>query len=107
MNLTNYQLNVSITYSENTVLHTYDMTLSFDDQIALFEMGENDVIYYETTSTGMNAYTKQGDVYVMESVDQINDFSFYEVLEPDWFTKINNYYLLGNQHIANISGMLD
>jgi hypothetical protein len=105
--LTNYQLDVLISYTENTVEHSYEMTLNFDDQISMFEMGDDDITYYEKTATGMNAYIKQGDVYVMETVDQINEFSFYQELEPEWFTKINNYYILDIQYITNISSMLD
>ena len=104
--LTNYQMDVVITYSEHTIEYSYEMTLSFDDNIALFEMGENDITYYETTPTGTNAYIKQGDVFVLKPVDSVEGFSFYEDLDPSWFTKIGDYYLLGSQHIASISGML-
>ena len=100
--LTNYQIDVLITNGEDS----YEMTLSFDDQIALFEIGENDITYYETTSTGINEYTKQGDVFVMETVDQVEGFSFYEELDPTWFTKTGDYFLLGSQYISNISGMM-
>lgn len=100
--LTNYQMNVLITNGDDS----YEMTLSFDENIALFEMGENDVTYYETTSTGINEYIKQGDMYVIQSVDQIEGFSFYEELDPKWFTKTGDYFLLGSQHLSNISGML-
>lgn len=107
LSLTNYQLDVLISYTENTVEYSYEMILNFDDQISMFEMGDDDITYYEKTATGMNAYIKQGDTYVVETVDQINDFSFYQDLEPEWFTKINNYYILDIQYITNISGMLD
>lgn len=100
--LTNYQMNVLITNGDDS----YEMTLSFDENIALFEMGENDVTYYETTSTGINEYIKQGDMYVIQSVDQIEGFSFYEALDPKWFTKTGDYFLLGSQHLSNISGMI-
>lgn len=107
ISLTNYQMGVVISYSENTIEYTYEMTLSFDDNIALFEMGENDITYYETTSTGINAYMKQGDVFVLESIDEVNGFNIYEDLDPRWFTKMGDYYLLGSQHLASISGMLE
>lgn len=100
--LTNYQLVVLITNGDDS----YEMTLSFDDQLALFEMGENDVVYYETTTSGIKAYIKQGDLYVVETVDQIEAFSFYEELDPKWFTKTGDYFLLGSQHISTISGMI-
>lgn len=107
LNLTNYQMDVLISYTENTIEYTYEMTLSFDDDVVLFEMGENDITYYIKTTTGMNAYIKQGDNFVLETVDQMVSFNLYEDLEPSWFTKIGDYYLLGNQYVSNISGMLE
>jgi hypothetical protein len=107
LNLTNYQMDVLISYTENTIEHTYEMTLSFDDDVVLFEMGENDITYYIKTTTGINAYIKQGDAFVLETVDQMVSFNLYEDLEPSWFTKIGDYYLLGNQYVSNISGMLE
>lgn len=101
--LTNYQIDVLVEYSENTIEYAYEMTLSFDDQIALFEMGENDVVYYETTSTAINQYTKQGDTYVLEVIDQIDGYDFYENLDPTWFTKTNDVYLMGSQYLENIT----
>lgn len=107
LELTNYQLDVVISYTENTIEHSYEMTLSFDDDVSLFEMGENDITYYIKTTTGLDAYVKQGDTFVLESVDQMVSFNLYEDLEPSWFTKIGDYYLLGNQYVTNISGMLE
>jgi hypothetical protein len=107
LNLTNYQMDVLISYTENTIEYRYEMTLSFDDDVVLFEMGENDITYYIKTTTGMNAYIKQGDNFVLETVDQMVSFNLYEDLEPSWFTKIGDYYLLGNQYVSNISGMLE
>lgn len=107
LSLTNYQMDVLISYTENTIEYTYEMTLSFDDEVVLFEMGENDITYYIKTTTGMNAYIKQGDAFVLETVEQAVSFNFYEDLEPSWFTKIGDYYLLGNQYVSNISGMLE
>ena len=107
LSLTNYQMDVLISYTENTIEYTYEMTLSFDDDVVLFEMGENDITYYIKTATGMNAYIKQGDAFVLETVDQMVSFNLYEDLEPSWFTKIGDYYLLGNQYVSNISGMLE
>jgi hypothetical protein len=107
LDLTNYQLDVVISYTENTIEHSYEMTLSFDDNVSLFEMGENDITYYVKTTTGIDAYVKQGNTFVLESVDQMVSFNLYEDLEPSWFTKIGDNYLLGNQYITNISGMLE
>lgn len=106
INLTNYQMSVVISYTENTIEYSYQMILRFDENVALFEMGENDVVYYETTTTGTNAYIKQGVDFVLESTEPVEGFSFYEDLDPRWFTKLGDYYLLGSQHIASISGIL-
>ncbi len=105
--LTNYQIEVTITFSENVEEYIYQMTLSFDDQVALFEMGENDIVYYEYTTSGINQYTKQGDSFVMETVTLVNDFKFYQNLDPKWFTKTNDYYILGSQYLAQISPMIE
>jgi hypothetical protein len=101
--LTNYQIDVLIEYSEATIEYAYEMTLSFDHQIARFEMGEDDVVYYEITSDQINQYTKQGNTYALETVDQVNGYDFYQNLDPKWFSKIDDAYLLGSQYLENIT----
>jgi hypothetical protein len=103
--LSNYQLDVVINYSESTIEYNYEMTLSFADNLALFEM-EDDVVYYEYLETTMNQYTKQGDSYLLETVDKESGYGFYQLLEPQWFTKINDYYILGNQYLNEVTELI-
>lgn len=103
--LSNYQIDVLVNYSENTIEYNYEMTLSFDDNLALFEM-EDDIIYYEYLENSMNQYTKQGDSYLLETVDKESGYGFYQSLEPNWFTKIDNYYILGNQYLGEVTELI-
>lgn len=103
--LSNYQIDVLVNYSENTIEYNYEMTLSFDDNLALFEM-EDDIIYYEYLENSMNQYTKQGDSYLLESVDKESGYGFYQSLEPNWFTKLDNYYILGNQYLSEVTELI-
>ncbi len=105
--LTNYKINVLVTYSENALDYAYEMTLSFDDQVALFEMGDQDIVYYEFESTGINEYIKQGDAFVIKTVDEVQNYGFYQDLDPKWFTKIDEYYLMGSQYLSNITEMIE
>lgn len=103
--LSNYQIDVEVSYSENTIEYNYEMTLSFDDNLALFEM-ENDKVYYEYLENSMNQYTKQGDSYLLEVVDSDSGYGFYQLLEPNWFTKIDDYYILGNQYLSEVTELI-
>ena len=101
--LTNYQIDVVIAYSESAVDYTYEMTLIFDDHLSMFNMNDEDIVYYEKTATGINQYTKQGDVYAKEDVEQIETFDFYRSLDPKWFSKTGDVFILGSQYLTNIN----
>jgi hypothetical protein len=103
--LTNYQIDVLVNYSENTIEYNYEMTLSFDDNLALFEM-ENEVVYFEYLEDTMNQYMKQGDSYLLETVDKESGYGFYQLLDPHWFTKIDDYYILGNQYLSEVTELI-
>ncbi|BCR36841.1 hypothetical protein [Mariniplasma anaerobium] len=103
--LSNYQIDVEVYYSENTIEHNYEMTLSFDDNLALFEM-EDEMIYYEYLDNSMNQYMKQGDSYLLETIDKASGYGFYQSLEPSWFSKIDDYYLLGNQYLSEVTELI-
>jgi hypothetical protein len=103
--LSNYLIDVVVSYSENTIEYDYEMTLSFDDNLALFEM-EDEMIYYEYLENSMNQYIKQGDSYLLDSVDKVSGYGFYQLLEPNWFTKIDDYYILGNQYLDDVTELI-
>ncbi|MCD4827600.1 MAG: hypothetical protein K8Q99_07475 [Acholeplasmataceae bacterium] len=103
--LSNYKIEVVVEYSQNTIEYSYEMSLSFDDNLAMFEM-EDEKIYYESLETSVNQYTKQGNSYLLESVDQEMGYGFYQMLEASWFTKLNDYYILSNQYLDQVSELI-
>ena len=103
--LTNYQIDVLVEYSKNTIEYSYEMILKFDENISYFEI-DNEQIFYEQVSNSVNQYTKQGDSYVIKSVDQVDGYGFYQELEPSWFTKIDEEFLLGGQYLSSVTALI-
>lgn len=103
--LSNYSIEVLVEYSQNTVEYSYEMSLSFDDNLSMFEM-EDEKIYYEYLADSMNQYTKQGDSYLFENVDKEHGYGFYQMLEANWFTKLNDYYILNNQYLEQVTKLI-
>lgn len=101
--LENYQLLIKVTHRARFETFVYEMTLSFTENAALFEMDEQDVIYYEFTDTVINQYTKTGSTYVKEVVEKVDDFQSLNAYDFTWFTDMEDYYLLGSQHVSKIS----
>ncbi|MCK9235844.1 MAG: hypothetical protein WC225_01290 [Acholeplasmataceae bacterium] len=101
--LTNYQLLIKVTHRARFETLVYEMTLSFTENVTLFEMDEQDIVYYEFTDTVINQYTKTGNTYLKEVVDEIDDFQSLNTYDFTWFTDMDDYYLLGSQHVSKVS----
>lgn len=103
--LSNYQLDVLVSYSSEAIEYSYDMVLSFDDDLSLFEM-EDEIIYYQKDGIKINQYTKQGNAYLLEVVDETKGYGFYQSLDPKWFTKIDTYYLLNAANLSEVTKLI-
>lgn len=103
--LLNYQISVSIVYIEEEVEYNYEIILKFDDNISLFEM-DDQLIYYEHDDGEINQYTKQGESFVLEVVDEGSGYEFYQNLDPHWFSKTEGYYALDEDYVNEITSLI-
>lgn len=103
--LSNYQLDVLVKYSKEAIEYSYDMILSFDDNLSLFKLND-ETIYYQLEGNKVNQYTKQGNSYLLEVVETGQGYGFYQLLQPKWFTKFDTYYLLESKYLGEITKII-